>query len=405
MRLNSFSFVLGIAAILIVPLFALQAEENPEACNALFGLPKGTIRMEADRKIMNPEVCAAYEFLISRYAPGPRSSVGLSNPKVEGIIKLNPDFAVALAKMLENAPYMAIFSAYRTPEGQGSKNPESNHIYGCAVDLGYGQHDCNSALCQWVSRNAPGYGLQIRMRWDPEWNHVEPIAKDACRNNGPGVGVPVARPPSSGLVDSVRDSLEEKCALPDGVVVPCSAIANRNAPAGGSGGVASSAQQALPASQQPFQSLPPAKPVSNLILPEIKKGSASATTSTSTLSAFEKIRIFVEQKTPTSTTTSTPFMLVVSGQDAAGIENENTVQTTPVPERSYQLSPPTSQNTFTSVDLSGRTSSVASQGVTGYQKILADMKSSLLLALEYLRPFGRPVSDEQLHYEYDDWSE
>ena len=98
-------------------------------------------------------------------------------------------------------------------------------------------------------------------------------------------------------------------------------------------------------------------------------------------------------------------MLVVSGQDAAGIENENTVQTTPVPERSYQLSPPTSQNTFTSVDLSGRTSSVASQGVTGYQKILADMKSSLLWALEYLRPFGRPVSDEQLHYEYDDWSE
>src|SRR3989344_8128035 len=112
-----------------------KLEINPEACNQIFKLPKGTIHMKADQTVMNPVVCSAYAFLITRYTPGSRSSIGLSNPKVEGIVKLNPDFAVALAKMLQNAPYMNIISAYRTPEGQGSKNPQSNHIYGCAVDL------------------------------------------------------------------------------------------------------------------------------------------------------------------------------------------------------------------------------------------------------------------------------
>jgi|GEM_PF-2029437 hypothetical protein len=187
-----------------------KAAQNPPQCNQLFGLPQGTITQGGkDATVMNPEVCAAYAFLISRYQPGSRSSAGLSNAKVIGITSLNPDFAVALAKMLKAMPgNIMINSAYRTEQGQGSKNPESNHRYGCAVDLGWSQSDCGSAACQWMQTTGPQYGLQIRMKYSPEWNHVEPINVQQCRAAGPGGGVtPTTGTPSSALADQIRQAL------------------------------------------------------------------------------------------------------------------------------------------------------------------------------------------------------
>jgi len=412
-----------LIVVTFTPVFA-QGEENPLLCNELFGLPEGTIQMEADKKIMNPEVCAAYQFLISRYTPGPRSSTGLSDPKVEGVIKLNPDFALVVAKMLQSAPYMVINSAYRTPEGQGSKDPQSNHIYGCAVDLGYDQTSCNSATCQWVLRNSGAYGLHIRMKYSPEWNHIEPIAKDACRNNSQDVGIPIARSPYSptaSLLDQARqwlgldtqplafsgDQTEQDCVLPDGLVVPCSAIVNRNQTSSfAQSGIQSESlfpmQQMLPSSQQPPQSLPPPTPVSRIILPATRKSSAPK--ATSTLSVIEQIKLFAEPKTTTfSSATSAPFRLFVSGSDTAVIQSETQAQTSIFHENTYQLTPPVIGNTFTSTDLGGGvSSSFAPRELTTYQKILSDLKSILLSILDYLRPPGRPTFDE---YEYDDWSE
>src|SRR3989338_5182839 len=110
LRAGTFFILLGASLTLLAFTFddvqgAVNPNDNPEACNTLFGLPKGAIRMEADKKLMNPEVCDAYTFLISRYDPGPRSSIGLSNPKTEGVLKLNPDYAVALAKLMRAAPF------------------------------------------------------------------------------------------------------------------------------------------------------------------------------------------------------------------------------------------------------------------------------------------------------------
>lgn len=113
--------------------------------------------------------------------------------KEEGITKLDPNFAVALDKMMQASPYdLGINSAYRSKEAQACANPsvkDSSHMHGCAVDLGYGQDSCSSKACQWVVKNAPAFGLQIRMKAAPEWNHLEPIGFQECKAKTPGGGV------------------------------------------------------------------------------------------------------------------------------------------------------------------------------------------------------------------------
>lgn len=159
---------------------------NDPTCVQLFNLSKGSQGLSTNNAI-TPEACAAYKFLIPRYTVGPRSA-GCVN-QTSGITGLNPDFAIRLAKLLQAAPmYIGINSALRPRACQGSTNPESNHIYGCAVDLGYSQDSCSSSACQWIQQNAPNapYKIQIRMPYSPEWNHVEPIDKEACRAGGPG---------------------------------------------------------------------------------------------------------------------------------------------------------------------------------------------------------------------------
>jgi hypothetical protein len=78
------------------------------------------------------------------------------------------------------------------------------------VDLGYSQNDCNSTACKWTKQNSGSFGLQIRMPYAPEWNHVEPVNVQACRNKGPGGGVtPNGQPQTESANDRVSDALKE----------------------------------------------------------------------------------------------------------------------------------------------------------------------------------------------------
>ncbi len=421
------------AACLTIPFVLFGASEtasndagleiNPEACNEIFKLPKGTIHMKADQTTMNPVVCSAYAFLITRYTPGSRSSIGLSNPKVEGIVKLNPDFAVALAKMLQNAPYMNIISAYRTPEGQGSKNPQSNHIYGCAVDLAYSQSNCYQNTCQWVLKNSGAYGLHIRMKYSPEWNHIEPIAKDACRSNGPGVGAPVASAPSSNLSDFARQlfgpntpqppTSDQNCTLSDGRVVPCSSIANQgNMTNPNNMSLGTPPQQSLPASQQPTQYMQPQTPAqgqpnsASQTLFTIPGQNVSSSTKSIALTLRELLDLY--SATSTGVATTTPVVaVVIGGRDVATLQSNSS--TSPVlfqVESVYFLSPPVGQTTFTSPGLQGNSLSSLTplQYQPGtYQRVLADLKSVILRMLDYLISFGRPLPEG--YGEYDEWAE
>lgn len=354
----------------------------PTEAEITSGAPRGIEACPGDFQTIAPDGGAAKQFLISRYTPGPRSSVGLSNPKVDGIMKLNPDFAIALAKMLKAAPSMSIISAYRTPEGQGSKNPQSNHIYGCAVDLGYSNTNCNSAQCQWVLRNSGAYGLQIRMKYSPEWNHIEPIAKDACRSNGPGVGTPVTatRAPSSDITNRIRQTIESF---------------TEPSPTNQSSQEQSETQR-LSSSEQPLQYFPKTTPTPS-VRPQTSISSQS--TGTRPLSAYERISIYAtEPKTQTTAATSAPLVIVINSADVATIKSEppqNPNATIALYDNQYQITPP-AQETFTSTNLDGGLpTSIPPQQLTTYQTMLFNLETAAKQLLAYLRPFGRPDTEQE----------
>jgi len=168
-------------------------------CNQFFNLSAGTARFPWDGKYLNDEYCAAIKDLVARYNPGECSSKGFSNPKVEGITKLNPEFAVALSKQLRAIGNVTIISAYRSKEGQQCANPsapDSSHTYGCAVDLGSSKNECD-ATCQKIKATGGTYGIAIRAdattcklgSTPGECNHVEPTNYQACKAKQPSGGV------------------------------------------------------------------------------------------------------------------------------------------------------------------------------------------------------------------------
>jgi len=172
----------------------------PAECDSLFHLPNGTsLQFSYDSKYLNADLCNAYSDLLKRYSLGKCSSKGITDLK-EGIVKLNPDFALALDKMLKDMDKQSvpvtIISAYRSTAAQECANKDvtdSSHEHGCAVDFNYDQNSCNSIQCKWIKANAHTYGLQMRLQYAPEWNHIEPgnsIADvNACKAKQPGGGV------------------------------------------------------------------------------------------------------------------------------------------------------------------------------------------------------------------------
>lgn len=227
-------------------------------------------------------------------------------------------------------------------------------------------------------------------------------------------------PPSADASDKFRQALglqpqpggqasQEMCRLPDGAQVPCSAIANRGSPPGGAGGggaAGGAPQQALPQSSQPLQYLQPS--LTNLVTPSASSASISlpylgrlpSMTATSTkkenVSVIDSITALAyPELTTTGASSGDPFDLVVSGADAERLEQERDE-----PEGaalSYQGAyQPIGQQTFVSEDL-GRFAVQDSfaQERSSLQSILSAMKESLLIVLEYLRPFGRPINEHE----------
>lgn len=133
--------------------------------------------------------------------------------------------------------------------------------------------------------------------------------------------------------------------------------------------------------------------------------SRSSASSTST-SVYERINLYATTPrtgTQASSTTTTPLILVVNATDAARIQSEVPRREDPIvyryeDESEYRLTPPV-QETFTSPDLNGNppSSSIPPQQMTTYQTILADMGSIASQILAYLRPFGRPVTEDDFH--------
>lgn len=402
-------------------------------------------------------------------------------PTEENISRLNPSFAICAANFLkaytERYGAVAITSAYRSPSANACAGgvPGSNHTRGVAMDVNAVPKSMYPVMWKFASDN-PQFGVCFPFQdgrtgsiFDRPHMILAGIGGsegNLCARQG------VTRPcegsnfdpssiqsvqsyssaPSSGLSDYIRNSLGlnntqsfgfgagqqgQNCTLPDGMVVPCNAIANQGAQqqptitplggaqqgGGGSGGSGQGTKQTIPITGQSadlsgstktettknettdtkMDSIVPGKSLTESLLEKLSQTTAtSAGTTTRTLTPFEQIVIFARGTTSPATsavgTTSAPLVLVVDEESAVSIHDEsaNQIITTHNEQISLSPTPPTAQQTFTSPNLGifGGESSVPAQATfSPYQRILSDMQRVVLNMLAYLRPFGRPIDD------------
>ena len=416
-----------------------SASANPESCNMLFGLPKGTIRGALDTKVMNPEVCDAYLFLMSRYIPG-NCSQQVPNAKTNGITSLNPDFAVALAKMLRAMPFpITINSAYRDKNAQNCANPSapsSNHTFGCAIDLTYPKDHCNSTACQWTRMNSGTFGLRIRMPFAPEWNHIEPTDFKQCRARGPGGGVvPNRYSPTSNLSNTFRNYINPPPQPPQ--ITPYQPPSSSQQPSG------STSQTPPPLGTQnttPYTSgtcapqfycqgsslfyrsstcvdqvsevcqggcsgtscVGSSRSVSNVLDEALSRATSTRPTTTPStkpedeeeperkLSAFEQIMLLLDAAPVGVSSEPEPFDVNVSGDEARRLEDASQRgSTSTFLGGGFGYISPGSQQTFQSGEMQAYTDPRERHAA---QTTLEIMRQVLLNVLAYLRPFGRPYT-------------
>lgn len=181
------------------PSTTAKEQKGPEllsnTCLEMFPeLGKGTASISSKDLLNNPALCQAYKNLYNRFIGPGECTANSGVTKLQAITGLNADFAMALDKLLQQSAMkkIQITSAYRKnpcPNANGVSAQNSNHMVGCAVDLGYSAHSCSSPECQFMRDQAPSSGLWIRIKQSPEWNHIEPVKVDVCRQKGPGGGV------------------------------------------------------------------------------------------------------------------------------------------------------------------------------------------------------------------------
>ena len=433
----------GTAALLIAAAMILTAYAFAGVAAA--GLPPSIVSLltEEDKRLVFGG-CGydPYGALRPYIQGGNVIPVMRGNELADGI---DPALACRLSKFLEAANRICptrIVSGYRSFEHQrnlcgpsgktGCSAPgRSCHQYGLAVDL---SSDCNGRLRQL----APQYQLHFPY----QGVHVQCIEhRTAGRSSctGPCVGgLPIStdavRPssssPISSLLERVRESLglegaprqgEQNCTLPDGLVVPCSAIQNPGAQSNVQTFASSpTPTQQLPSAQQPGQYLQPAQqpqspasdaspapiPISRSLSFGAEQTSATQSAEGEPLSVLDRLRLYAGLQTPTSTATSVPVVVVVRREDAAVLQSTSVTfaTTSLLTENFYAFTPPVNQGTFVSPDLSGGFSSTFSQGASSYWNVLENMRQILLRVLDYLRPFGRPLEADHMD-SYSDWSE
>lgn len=361
-----------------------------------------------------------YPILRQRYQPGPQSA----REGADGINKLNPDFACRLSRFLEKFPSICIRSAYRSTATQAVLWQGALKKYGSAAAArkwvappGSSMHNKGLAadLCNVPgnARAAAGQdGLTFRMGHEP-W-HIEPAG--AVKGETPTGNDASNGPPSSGISDAARNFFgggqqatplaaptqsQEMCALPDGMQVPCSSIANRGgAPVGSAQGTpVGNPPPTLPASQQIGQYLqassPAASPGSGSALSVSER--TEKATSSKKVSAIEQIEAIAE---PTGTAGETDvsgiLLLSLDAKEARRLADEQARRDASTTEEASQGDKlPRAEQTFTSSALKSDPAQAAyrAEQLTGLQSTLSALKEMLLVLIEYLKPFNGPSAD------------
>lgn len=370
---------------------------------------------------------------------------------------MDPKFLNCLQRFMEAARgtlNICISSALRTAAHQqasaddpankvvcGRSGPVTGcpHVRGIAIDI----NELGGRYAE-AHQLARSMGLRVPLPVADKW-HIE--SGGACGT--PDFSNPVSLPPSL-PPGQTPSSSTEYCTLPDGLRVPCSAIKNSPPPAGSppSGGASPSAPPPLSTQNStPYQpgtcapqfhcsnndlyyrastcvdqlnqvcpkgcsgvscigSAGSSDPLSSLLamLSTSTKPATTTGAATSTKSAFDQISAFAEPLVVTIAT-NVPAPVDLSGLNGQVVMTLNGNPQTGMPSgpfsNSYQLAPPTPQQTFVSSDLSGRpaASQYSPLQISAFQSLLANLKDILLRALDYLRPFARQTQTEDEGHE------
>lgn len=384
---------------------------DERACAQMLGFTGQTINEATRKLIVNPEVCAAYRFLLERNGTGTRDTYCYRSQS-DRILKLNPNFAVGLYKSLTEIEKLyggknIIQSGFRCQGG--------NHNKGCAADIIWRSCQVNrrghadSWRCssdsfdapeqKWIDqngKNAP-YNIHLRLRYAPEGHHVEPVNTQGCVTGGT-VGGP-GNAPSSPFTDTLRRAL--------GLDAPKTQQPAPSVP-----------QQTLPQAQQPTQYFPSAgtaptsgtdnSPISALSTSSQKYLGITSTGNQSQTSIADQLIQMAygtsTQAAPQNTGTTVPLYLNPNDVGVVQIQSQSVSTTSYASQEAGSLHP---SQTFTSHDLnSAPRIDTTNAPLSNTFAFLETLKGILLRVLEILRPMGVRgafQSDEHLEaseYEY-----
>lgn len=384
---HTLAITVGILLLCTLVPTTIPAQSSPQGCEDLLKLSSDMGRA-VDSVFVNKEVCDAYRFLLERNGTGTKGTQCYRS-QTDRILKLNPHFALGLAKALAEMERLfggknIVQSGFRCDGSNG------NHPKGCAADIIWASclaktggnteaawrcssDSFNAPEQKWIDANGKNeqYKIHLRLRYAPEGHHVEPVSIRGCVT-GATVG---SAPPSSGISDIVRRAFS----MPTQQTQP------------------SVSQPAIPSqpvstSQNPLDSFnPQLTPATPLSVPT----TTTATTSNAAADRLEELAFGGQSTTSTATATSVP--LVVSGSDAVVLTGTQQASTTSVTTQG--LSSP-SQTTFTSGDLAWQDQTVSSNPVSGVQAIIITIRAALNRISQYLVPFGARSHEHASEYDY-----
>ncbi len=295
---------------------------------------------------------------------------------------------------------------------------DSNHTAGFAMDVA--ANAGQNGIAQFAKQN-PQFGVCFPFVGSSFNDPVHMILAGApgTEGNGPGcAGVsrsgcegakfdpnslrpapaPVTTPPSNdpGRNLQTQPQQQQMCTIAGGYTVPCDSIKNGQTPATPSAAPAGTpaSTPSSPATAANAQTIPTSVS-SNLLSPSPSNPSGQLPSlqyqsATSSASIFDQLNLIANpsKNTGIGSSVATSVNITFGANDAVTLQQQSTSTQQFAQGQTYQLVPPSTQETFVSEDLSQTGATFGSPQPSTLQKILTDFKNLLLRALDYLRPFG-----------------
>jgi hypothetical protein len=400
-------FFIALVGALATHFTAIAEEKKEETKTALTDAQKDQLR----RYGLNPDVMKGGDLIKMLsggcdYDPYPILERAKSSASVQVSPKagnpdgsnlkagIHPTLACRLTKLMQayQRCNIRINSAYRSPEQQASmcgsgrtgcaRAGTSCHQYGLAVDI---SSSCQAELARFLgvkTNRSPGaqqFGLHFAYQISSLPNHIQ------CVENGVAACSQNTKPCDGNGAIAADSSFQQPGASP-------------------SQNFAQQVRQWLMPQQQPMmqpplmmQPLPQMQGITNAFnepQQEVKPSVSDSLvkdgekTGSTTADKLEDLAFGKKKETPAQTATSVPVYL--DGSDVGGVASKGKEE--PV-TATAGIGGSVTQTTFAINEFGEGGAPTA----TGFEAILASIRTRLQAILIYLKPFGRPVNEAHLH--------